>query len=76
VSVLCPAAGIFFFPGTFLITFLFDLTTRADWKEEYGTIVGPHPSECVMSRWMQILLLVILQFVLQSLISSLLAYFF
>lgn len=74
ISVIWYAAGLYIFPlGTTFLTFIFDVIARDDWRKEYGKIQGPRPNECLRSRWMQILAVIIIQFVVMGGVLSFLS---
>jgi Na+/H+ antiporter NhaD/arsenite permease-like protein len=67
IYVIWYAAGLYIFSlGTIFLTFIFDVIARDDWRKEYGKIQGPRPNECLRSRWMQILVVIIIQFVVMG----------
>lgn len=53
-----------FLSGTVLITVGFDIITCGDWRKRYGPIAGLGLRELLMNRFVQMFLVIVLQFVL------------
>ena len=65
MSVSWAAFGlVLFLPGTVLISVGFDVVTRRDWRTRYGPIEGLGLSDLLRNRFVQIFVVIVLQFVL------------
>ena len=60
---------VLFLPGTFLITFVFDVLCREDWKKGYRPLMKNKQFDNLLSnRLVQIFLVIVAQVVIQNLV--------
>ncbi|MFW9935830.1 MAG: hypothetical protein ACFFDU_10080 [Candidatus Thorarchaeota archaeon] len=72
VSISVTGVGLeLFLPGTFLITFVFDVLCREDWRRGYQSFMkNDQLNDLLSNRLIQIVVVILVQFAVMSIILS------